>query len=273
MICLDNDDAGNGAVERLCSGNQIWDLLTKKHVEVVVASLPDGIKDPGEFIEIRSKTNPENLRECFHEEVLDTTKLWNDWYTDRLISRYDPSDSSSFANICDDITTFLSKNPNAADRTKQAYETAGKLAQQISANQTGASVTLRIQLESDLLSMASRKAAKRENLEERKQAVDKLAQAALRSETEASVKKFPKEAKNVDQRNDSGVSKGRKAVNDSHQGNLPNDRFMNNGYGQRQYNNQYNQRPIAPHFTGFKFHPTDAAWLGISQKNVSTAWY
>lgn len=243
---------------------------------MAVASLPDGIKDPGEFVETRSKTHPEKLRECFQEEVLDTSKLWNEWYTDRIIARYDPNDSSSFASICDDITTFLSKNPNAADRTKQAYETAGKLAKKLSSNESDGSISLRVQLESDLLGMASKKATKRENLEERKQAVDKLAKATLGSNLESNIpgklQQSPKQMQ-VDQRNNIVDSKASKRMNTSdpsvHQSDMLRSKKHLQHRSITQYDKRNDQRPMTPHFSGFQFNPSDADWLGISKKNVS----
>ncbi|KAI2489542.1 DNA primase catalytic core [Fragilaria crotonensis] len=47
IVCLDNDDAGNMAVERLCGSGILTSICEKHVVEVLVATLPDGVKDPG----------------------------------------------------------------------------------------------------------------------------------------------------------------------------------------------------------------------------------
>ena len=268
MICLDNDDAGLNAIERLCAGTYIWDFAKKKGVEITVGSLPDGVKDPGEFVEMHAKKNAENVRECFETKVLDNALLWSDWYIDRLIKNYNPDDSSSFASVCDDITTFLAKNPNAADRTKQAYQTAKKLATRITESDGKSSGSLQIQLESDLLSMASRKASKKEALDLRIEAIDRLAQNERKSGKQSKPQGMPghtiSESK---KRQPSGIDKVHdsvpKYVQNSHHS-----QFTNESQIKTRSRKQYMHK--TPHFSGFRFNPTDAAWLGI--KNVSE-WY
>jgi DNA primase len=278
VICLDNDDAGIGAVERICSGSTIWDLLGKRGVEFAVANLPAGIKDPGEFVEKRMKSNAGSVRECFENEVINTAMLWNVWYIDRLIKKYDAEDSSSFANVCDSITTFLAKNPNAADRTRQAYEAAGKLATQISGkNEEGSSGPLRIQLESDLLGMASRKATKKDVIKKRIEAVDKLAQADVKGKgTKISEKsKNPSRIAKSNKITRGGTNSPKRSngIMDSNNGQYANGSNNGNaaGYRTRQNYDRRQEVPIARHFAGFQFNPTDAAWLGISEKSQNVS--
>ena len=278
VICLDNDDAGIGAVERICSGTFIWDLLRKKSVEVAVATLPSDMKDPGDFVEMRTKKKKsESVREDFQTEILDTAMLWNVWYIDRLIMKYDGDDPSSFANVCDSITTFLASNPNAADRTKQAYEAAGKLATQISGkDETATSGPLRIQLESDLLGMASKKASKKEAVQMRIEAVDKLAQNNLKgSRRAANPTGTPKTSMIRSKRIPPRSSNSSKLSNDRNKNGIKSQNQNNSNFGnQRNYQQRYNRKqeiPIARHFAGFSFNPTDASWLGITDKNVSVS--
>jgi DNA primase catalytic core len=51
VICLDNDDAGNNAIERLCRNGMIEECIRKNVVSIRVARLPKQIKDPADFIE------------------------------------------------------------------------------------------------------------------------------------------------------------------------------------------------------------------------------
>ena len=280
MICLDNDDAGIGAVERLCSSMHIWNLLEKKNVEITVGCLPTGCKDPGEFVELRAGNSSQSVKECFEAEVINTAMLWSDWYINRLIMNYNKDDSSSFASVCDEITTFLSKNPNPADRTKQAYEAATNLARHISRkddkDDKEPSASLRIQLESDLLGMASRKASKRESQEIRIEAIERLAQSNAKSRRDSEIAlRSGKTASPI--KSKSNVSKEATAQKDFSNNPLnalnglkPNNMVYRNQMKKRRASNQRRQMPITPHFNGFSFNRTDAAWLfGVSDKDVS----
>ena len=147
------------------------------------------------------------------------------------------------------------------------------LAKKLSSNESDGSISLRVQLESDLLGMASKKATKRENLKERKQALDKLAKATLGSNLESNIRgklqQSPKQMQ-VDQRNNIDDSKELKPMNPSLR---QSDMLRSNKHTKHQSIPQYDkrnvQRPITPHFSGFQFNPSDADWLGISKKNVS----
>jgi len=271
---LDNDDAGVNAVERLCSGSHLWDLQEKTNVEIAVGSLPMGIKDPGEFVELRSANRSSTIHECFESEVMDTAPLWTNWFIDQMIKKYDQNDSSGFAGVCDDITTFLSKNRNAADRTKQAYEAANKLATHISKDDNKEpSASLRIQLESDLLGMASRKASKRERIEIGIDAVERLAQADAKTTKVQSSNRYDSSVKT--DRKDYKVNGVRKHFNDTPNSSNVNRQQINaklpdqNPSKTRQVRSRQQEIPVIPHFRGFTFNPTDAAWLGLSGTNVS----
>ena len=124
--------------------------------------------------------------------------------------------------------------------------------------------------------MASKKATKRENLEERKQAVDKLAKATLGSNLESNIpgklQQSPKQMQ-VDQRNNIVDSKASKRMNTSdpsvHQSDMLRSKKHLQHRSITQYDKRNDQRPMTPHFSGFQFNPSDADWLGISKKNVS----
>ena len=178
VLCLDNDEAGITATERVCTGSSMWGFVDSTGVDIYVASLPDDIKDPAEFIEGNGGVDNESSEIAFRKDVLGEAVRWDDWYVSRLISKYNPNESTSFSEVCDKVSTFLSTHPNAAERTKRAYDAAGKLSDYISRDNGTSSgesrsiAPLRIQLESDLLGMASRKAAAREAMTRRIEAVN-----------------------------------------------------------------------------------------------------
>ncbi len=260
---MDNDDAGIGAVERLCAGFHIRDLVKKyNNIEVAVASLPSEVKDPAEFVESRSDTPSKTMKECFQTEVIDTAKLWNDWYIDRLISQYNEDDPSGFATVCDDITIFLSKNENPADRTKQAYEVANKLAVYISGKgNDNPSASLRIQLESDLLGMASRKASERVKVTKKIEAVERLEQ------NEVKLQRMSISDPNQSNNNKMNVSNKRTPSKLQTNGNMMqgNPQTMRKN---RKTDYRKQEIPIVQHFNGFTFNPRDAYWLGLSSTHV-----
>ena len=272
-LCLDNDEAGLNAVERICTSSSIWEFLETNGVEIEVASLPAGIKDPAEFIEANGGAGVSSSGEAFRTRVLNESMPWNDWFIMRLISRYDPSDSASFSSVCDSVSTFLSAHPNAGDRTKRAYEAAGKLAELIS-KERGSSNDgpLRIQLESDLLGMASRKAAAREALTRRVEAADgeggskgKLArlnsgEATTRDDTQSA-------ASLIQSMKQDGIKQSTKARFERPRqvkGRTDNGR---NAIGRR-YNEQKQAPPMIQHFRGFEFCDTDSEWLGLTTEKV-----
>lgn len=272
VLCLDSDEAGLNAVERVCTSSSIWDFLETNGVEIMVASLPVGFKDPAEFIEGNGGAGKSSSGESFRSKVLQSSIPWNDWFIMRLISRYDPSDSASFSSVCDSVSTFLSAHPNAGDRTKRAYEAAGKLAELIGKGNGNANDgPLRIQLESDLLGMASRKAAAREALTRRVEAADgesgsKNTLARL-SSGEASTADDAQLASIVHSMKQDGIKSSSKARFESprrEKGRSDNGRnqMSRRDSGQRQ------APPMIQHFRGFQFSETDAEWLGVTTEKV-----
>ena len=171
LLCLDNDGAGIDAVERLCSGNILHKVSEKYSIQFLVAKLPDGIKDPADFIEAYGGATATNSSIAFRDEVIAKASDWTEWYIHRLTASLDDDiddgTNGSFVDVCDRLATFLSSFQNAADRTRRAFEAAGMLSTFISKNSSTKSSALQFQLESDLLDMASRKAMAREALSRR----------------------------------------------------------------------------------------------------------
>jgi hypothetical protein len=251
-------------------------------VEIAVCDLPLGIKDPAEFVESRAGNATKTVKECFQSEVIDNAVLWYEWFIDRLIQKYDQNDPSSFGNVCEEITDFLSNNSNPADRTKQAYEVATKLARQISGNDDAdPSVSLRIQLETDLLGMASKKASRRETYEKRKEAVRQLEN--IESKRIRQPLSVQNQAVGLGQKrfNATKTNMHKGAAIDVGKTNERNPYASQSKVPRKNQNKQYNtslnrgrnNSPIAGHFHGFTFSPSDAAWLGVSNSGVSTYFY
>lgn len=279
VLCLDNDEAGQNAVERLCTGSGIWDFLEETGVEIHVASLPHGIKDPAEFIEARGGASKPSSGQDFRKEILGNSIPWNLWFISRLISRYNPSDASSFSSVCENVATFLSTHQNAAERTKQAYEAAGQLADFIARGQGKESGDgpLKIQLESDILGMASRKASAREALARRVEEVDgegmSKAKLARLYSGEATIPDPPasrsssvgKKIEGSESRNgiSSGMGQSGKKISKR-----PENSFRAQNTRTLQFGNERQSPPIAKHFSGFQFRETDAAWLGLTSERV-----
>jgi DNA primase len=273
-VCLDNDEAGLNAVERICTDSEMWNFLENNGIELLVASLPSGIKDPAEFIESKGGVQIRTNDNLFRSSVMKTAATWNDWFITRLISKYDPTDTSSFSSVCDNLSTFLSNHPNAAERTKRAYEAAGKLAELISKRKGDASNgPLRIQLESDLLGMASRKAAARQALARRIEAsvgeIGSKSKILKMSSGEPTTQDDAPYIPNV------AASRQRfeKGNYTSPQLRIRNSMPKNSNIRSSQvkkYTRHENDPPITAHFHGFQFCKTDAEWLGITTEKVSS---
>lgn len=159
VLCLDNDDAGLNAIERLCSGKVLHDLTERHLLEIRVASLPAGVKDPAEFIE--HFPEEENVENLFRTEVIAEAVEWSDWYVKRVLKSYNPDSSrgtfGSFGDVFQRVASFLANYKNPADRTKQACEVARYLGSIIakSDNKTQVSNAVLIQLETDLVEKAA----------------------------------------------------------------------------------------------------------------------
>jgi DNA primase len=176
VICLDSDNAGINAVERLCSGTILSSVTSRYPVEIRIASLPEGLKDPADYLEQNTKS--ESLEEDFRKEVIDSSVEWTEWYTQHIISGYDASvprgSSGSFGDVFERLASFLATFQNPAERTKRACELASYLAEIISNdnNNTQVSKSVRIQLEADLVEKSSNIADSRAAISGRIASVD-----------------------------------------------------------------------------------------------------
>lgn len=149
ILLMDQDEAGISAVERLCGTSQILQQLTTTNysntntsnstVDVMVASLPKGCKDPDEYIQHKRTTlhyiersslkginninqhlddEESTMQQIFEHEILQKALDWKDWYLNLLLSKH-----SSLANdtnvstvthslLYEQVSDFISSFPN-----------------------------------------------------------------------------------------------------------------------------------------------------------------
>lgn len=167
IICMDNDDAGRNAVERLCSSNTIIKTPEISGTDILVATLPEGYKDPSDLVSVKES----DAKSRFETEVLQRAEPWYEWYIRQIVQKYDISskDGTSFASLCEEVSNFLAVFPNAADRTRRVHNIVDILLDLISKDTDSQSSLgmMRVQLESDMLNIVSRKASARESIERR----------------------------------------------------------------------------------------------------------
>lgn len=163
VLCLDSDDAGVAAIDRLCTGQKpiLVSATENLNVDIYVANLPEGIKDPADFLEHhRGSDGPERK---FRVDVLQNATEWSEWYMNRLVASHIEDSGSkekeSFNAIFDCVASFLSTFEKKEDLAKRASLVAPKLANLVNAyNNTGtltASSTVLSHLESELIEKAN----------------------------------------------------------------------------------------------------------------------
>jgi DNA primase catalytic core len=162
VLCLDADDAGVGAVERMCrdAAGSGMAALTEAGADVRVAALPTdcGCKDPADFITLRGGGE-------FQVEVVDAAIPWTEWYGRVVLSQHNwANDSGAFRACIDALTLFLSDFPIPAERTMHAYKYAEVLSQ--------GNAGLRAQLEADIMSLTLAKERRKHALRRRVEGVD-----------------------------------------------------------------------------------------------------
>ena len=265
------------AIERLCSGKVLHDLTERYPLEIRVASLPAGVKDPAEFIEYFA--GDENVAEAFRTEIIAGALEWSDWYIKRVLTSYNPESSrgtaGSIGDIFERVATFLSNYQNPADRTKQAYEVAGHLGRVI-ANKTQVSNAVILQLESDLIEKAASIAQSRAAISSR-QTLSRVGSSTLETELfdasseyeylgAAERNKLSSKALRqsretnkgrVDQFGASSIQKGDER------------RSLSNGSRHKIQRASRNVPDFTPHFKGFDFlDENDEKWLGMTDERV-----
>lgn len=171
VLCLDSDKAGIAAVERLCSNGMVAASAKKFKVDVLIASMPDGLKDPGEFAAMHQSN--EDFFAKFEKEVVNDAEDWISWYTLSIIQQYKRSAPrgarNSFSDIFSKVAEFIGTTMDTADRTKAALDLSHHLSELLKTdrNSTEISKTVQIQLEADLIDLAARNSYSRNALSQR----------------------------------------------------------------------------------------------------------
>jgi hypothetical protein len=277
------------AIERLCSSNILSKVPELSKSELYVATLSGGeVKDPSDFVNLAGGGDKARMR--FQEEILDNAMPWDDWYVDHLLLKHevDAKDGTvgSFAGICDDVSTFLASFSNPADRTLRVHKIAEKLVTLIAENDMSSSsiAMLRVQLESDILNMSSRKAGVREAIERRIELTDGVSGEATTSKMKR-LSSGDLDNMNDDERKMSRTALAKVAPQgaDSSQRSIPASdpprarkdatrtrSFRTNpSQRNRQLPEKLPERHLVPHFNGFEFkHQSDKDWLGLSGNGV-----
>ena len=281
-ICLDNDDAGQKAMERLCEGGVLGKVSEASHIEFLIAQLPEMVKDPAEFLEDHDGGSSREKSEAFHEEVIDTAIDWISWQTNRILSRYNAteptSSKDSFGGTCQRLSEFLASLSNPAERLKRTHDVANLLAHLVgNGTESETSSALQIQLESDLVDMVTRKVASREWMTRRAESrvgYDENAKRKLLSDiisggTTDDYKMPVKDSRGAGQ----VATRQRSEVVESSEvspGVFTNARKPQRGKrrtSMRRRSGPPKRAPLIPHFRGFDFeNESDAQWLGIDDK-------
>ena len=278
VLCLDNDDAGRTAVERICSSNMILKTRELSGCQILVATLPEGIKDPSDFLQGKGA----DAKHLFASEVLNDVLPWDEWYIKQLARKFDDDgeDGTSFAAICEEVSSFLASFPNPADRTRRVHNIADILLDLIAKDSDDKSSLgmMRVQLEADMMNMVSRKALVRESMERRIEERDGFSGEAATSSKMDVLTRGDVTDVNHDSRK---LSKSALAKLKPPAQNTPVGMTRNAAQTRRSYQPRQSQRTtyktnkikprqqdLVPHFNGFTFkHKTDRDWLGLSGRS------
>lgn len=300
VLCLDNDNAGTMAVERLCRNGMVEECIKKNVVSIHVARLPKHIKDPADYIEAQRKSGMtvQQVATIFLDEIVDSAVDWTEWYIQTLISGYDrdaPRNAAgSFSDVFERIAEFLATSLPAAERTKVAYEVAGRLSSILAndRNSTEISLSVRIQLESDLIDLASRLSAAKEVLQRRIDATSTDISTTM-SQSSATVSSFIRglgpnsigqEGKLSKNATKSTIQNPSQPLTSTIRRGTHNDNKLNSS-GQTSESlprrkvqktratisriREPNFVSVTTHFSGFQFrHQSDMDWLGLQNGKV-----
>lgn len=257
ILLLDNDEAGTAAVERLCRNGFLLQLQQNQQpmTPVAVATLPPRNKDPADFCEERlaKGSNKARVVQAFRTQVVENAVDWVDWFLHRLVGTYNATAETSFASLFEEVANVLASLP---DRTQHAPTVAESLARVLGNH---SSDEVRLQLESDLMDLASRIAGARDAQD--RQISSPMVMAALGRGTGPDYDESLKLARNATNIKNLGghLAAGDLTGSDSR-------RASKRRFRPR---NKRSPQTLTPHFAGFEFaHQSDADWLGVSKRRV-----
>lgn len=160
IFCLDNDNAGIAAVERLCKAGLLGNIAESRVVEFRVAQLPAGVKDPAEYIELHGQAS--EVDKQFRRDILEGNSLpWIDWYEDHILSQFNLSapvgDKGSVSSIMENLAILLSMIKETTERKKRFDQVAEVLIMKMGqvTNVEDVSETARLQIQSELAKKVS----------------------------------------------------------------------------------------------------------------------
>jgi DNA primase len=148
ILCLDNDNAGIAATERICSNGMILDTIRQCAdglIDFYIApTFNSTIKDPAEYVDTikndvaaggssKAKKKSISVSEVFHSEIVSRSTHWVDWYLERIVQRYDPvapvGTLGSISDIIERCSTLIAQACNhPSDRVPKITRLANNLA-------------------------------------------------------------------------------------------------------------------------------------------------
>jgi DNA primase catalytic core len=275
VLCLDNDGAGQAAVERICTNGMLKEVCSGHSVQVLVAQLPDGCKDPADFMDVLYSDDIDigAMASEFQRRVVEKSKDWTLFYVDRILASYNAlaprGQSGSFGDIFERAADFIAESMSVGDRTKYAFEVALSMADIVAreSNETESSSVVRSQLEFDLVDLVSRIADSREVMARRASAAaDRSGDRSVQDIMATLTSGGTSEAEEHENKRSKDVTakprrlKAAKKVASS--GKAP--RVLvdaSSDKAPRVLVDAKVAKPLVSHFAGFSFTPLDAAWL------------
>jgi DNA primase catalytic core len=303
FLCLDNDEAGLAAMERVCTNGMLKDVCNKHNVQYLVARLPDKWKDPAEYIDsLRSCMESEEMVAEFQRVVLKEAKDWTDFYVDTILTTYNSSalrgQSGSLGYIFDRAAEFIADSMGAADRTRTAYDFSRQLAKIMAteSNETTVSSIVQSQLETDLIDAVTR------NVDFKEATLRRAETVAGRENTsiQTVLPSFSRGSMSLVDEEDMLSRRARTkllqpALSNMSASNVPETQIGKESFRQKGAKRERQQSrrsfkvrkervettamvtksPLMPHFDGFQFENSqDAAWLDfpeVNRQKVSTS--
>jgi len=274
ILCLDNDDAGIAAVERVCRSGILARVSATHPVEFRVGCLPDGVKDPADYMNLLSEvTKPD---ETFRQEILGRNSFhWIDWYQHHTIKQYNstatPGGKWSFSDIVDRLGLLLSTIEDVSERQRRLNDIVDLLLNAVGKDNDDHDITqaLRLQIQSELerkvfLSLTVIRPLSTGALVRTERFTDKLSKTLARMAPtgddthQGTVTRKPKFGVNkLGQPEGIGASDADEALLDR-----SNKSKMRSRRKFRAKDLPKVMAPLTPHFSGFRFeNQHDTAWL------------
>ena len=277
VLCLDNDQAGEVATERLCTNGILSAVSQRRKVEFFVAQFPPGIKDPAEYLESYDETIPASgLANLFTDDVVDKAIEWTEWYVRRLMEQYNPAAprgaAGSFQDVFERIAGYLASALEPPDRTKVASEVSYRLSTLLTngTESSEPSPSVRAQLETDLVERSAKLARDKESL--RRRVTDATVDQVSQTEEAKVVQRLLNGGSSINRLSRKVRRPPSIVIRDGSSSRLrprTQRRTSRNAPRVKRKVSKLNRQPeaasVTPHFAGLVFtNKSDRAWLGVS---------